>query len=143
MLFRCFRNTHVAWFRALALMLVGFELVATSRGLVPSICLTLSAATETVAAEGGACHVSATRACCMPDASDKQDKEAPARPRGGDNPNCAFCYLAKACVETALPIEHPFWRDVVSTRYAGGPGRLTAQHIAGSLQGRAPPAFSA
>ncbi|MFM1918574.1 MAG: hypothetical protein RLZZ303_208, partial [Candidatus Hydrogenedentota bacterium] len=51
MLSRCFRDTHSTWFRALALLLVGFELAATSRGLVPSLCLTLGAATE-AAAEG-------------------------------------------------------------------------------------------
>ena len=122
--------------RALALLLVCFQVLASSRGLVPSICLTLrDGGTATAAVqESSCCTVQETPSCCEP-----KPGHAPAKPAGKESPHCAFCFLAKAYTEAPVFFQYPHWRELADAPYVRGPGAHHERPADDRTLGRAPP----
>ena len=122
------------YLRALALLLVCFQVLASSRGLVPSICLTLrDGGTATAAEQESSCCVAKTPSCC-----ESKSGKAP-KPAGKESPHCAFCFLAKAYTETPDFFQYPFWQEIADAPYVQGPGSRYERPADDRTLGRAPP----
>ena len=122
--------------RALSLLLVCFQVLASSRGLVPSICLTLrDGGTATAAAqESNCCTLETPASCCEP----KTGQHVP-KPAGKESPHCAFCFLAKAYTEAPVFFQYPHWQEIADAPYFQGPGSLYERSVDDRTLGRAPP----
>jgi hypothetical protein len=121
--------------RVLSLLLVGFMVLASARGLVPSICLTMSAAVAQAEADAAACHAGTGHSCCTDQPSQ------PGKPPVKESDHCAFCHLAKAYTEAPILFEHPLWQEQPAMLYGHGPGAYHGPAADDRTLGRAPPAF--
>jgi hypothetical protein len=121
--------------RALALLLVCFQVLASSRGLVPSICLTLRDGGTATAAEqeSSCCTVETPASCCEPKPGQSH------KPAGKESPHCAFCFLAKAYTEAPDFFQYPHWQELADAPYVRGPGAHHERPADDRTLGRAPP----
>ena len=139
-----FDRKQPLWSRAIAVILAVFLLTASGRGMIPGVCLTISAAEQAALADrvsfGGT--LSAVRVCCIVrirEASSRSS-EAPIPPPSG---KCALCQLAKACVD----FSPYFWRDLIRAPFAemlpaSTGGQMLPNPTLDSCPPRAPPAHS-
>jgi len=133
------------WSRALAVTLVFFLLLASARGLVPGICLTLREAGQPSEVESGPCtaRISGLRSCCAGRAKSPTPASREDTPRAPSR-HCAFCNLAKACTD----FSPYFWRDLAATPISQDIPAPRIQHARSFAPyptgpSRAPPAFPA
>ena len=140
----CGRGRRASWIRTTAWACFVLMLIASGRGLLPSICANLTVTPAAEPVYGADSVMGAIGACCaelrLGKACSLPGGGQPAQPKPGALKDCAFCKLTSAHVEPLVFVALQAPALVQEAAPTAGPAALHTQWPGFTTSVRGPPA---